>query len=277
VKPLFRYLIFGNFFIALCAVFYTRGMSLAMGEIPNPWVQVFVFMATLFVYNLQRIYLVKKPEGLKAYQDRHRWIFENRRILSGITILSGVGALISAFMLSIYAWLVIPLVGTVSLLYFFPYGGLRKLPLLKPFLIALTWAGSCVLLPAFDHYPLQDPGRSLMLFFSGFFFVFALAVIFDIRDIRWDIQKNIKTFPIVFGIRGTRWIAVFFLALSTLVEVLIPVSGMILFSIPVFLLASALVLLAHPRSGENYFLYAVDGLLLLKGLAGIVVFQNSIL
>lgn len=92
-------------------------------------------------------------------------------------------------------WFIIVVLG---LLYnsFFLEMYIRKIPLLKVFYVGLVWAlVNCWLtLPEFD----------LPIFLISFFFITALVLPFDIRDMKSD---TIKTFPKLIGIQNTKYIA----------------------------------------------------------------------
>lgn len=80
---------------------------------------------------------------------------------------------------------------------------IRKIPLLKVFYVGLVWAlVNCWLtLPEFN----------IPIFMISFFFITALVLPFDIRDMKVD---TVKTFPALIGVQNTKYIAYILVFLS---------------------------------------------------------------
>jgi len=104
-------------------------------------------------------------------------------------------------------WFVIVVLG---LLYnsFFLETYIRKIPLLKVFYVGLVWAlVNCWLtLPTFN-FP---------IFFISFFFVTALVLPFDIRDMKSD---TVQTFPKLIGIQNTKYLAYVFIFVACILAI----------------------------------------------------------
>jgi hypothetical protein len=104
-------------------------------------------------------------------------------------------------------WFIIVVLG---LLYnsFFLDLYIRRIPLLKVFYVGLVWAlMNCWLtLPEFN-FP---------IFFISFFFITALVLPFDIRDMKVD---TVKTFPTIIGVQNTKYIAYSLIFLSIILSV----------------------------------------------------------
>lgn len=92
-------------------------------------------------------------------------------------------------------WLIIVVLG---LLYnsFFLETYIRKIPLLKVFYVGLVWAlvNAWLTLPEFN----------LPIFLISFFFITALVLPFDIRDMKFD---TVQTFPKLIGVQSTKYLA----------------------------------------------------------------------
>ncbi len=73
---------------------------------------------------------------------------------------------------------------------------IRKIPLLKVFYVGLVWA--------LVNCWLTLPEFSLPIFLISFFFITALVLPFDIRDMNDD---TVKTFPMLIGVQNTKYIA----------------------------------------------------------------------
>lgn len=109
--------------------------------------------------------------------------------------------------------------GFIALLYSFPPNGwlgylsLRKVPLLKTFLVALIWSAVTVLIPLAGSYMEIPAGHISRIFTGRFLLIFSLALLFDERDSDTDRKNGIKTFPNIFGRKMTQWLVVLQLVL----------------------------------------------------------------
>lgn len=85
---------------------------------------------------------------------------------------------------------------------------IRKIPLLKVFYVGLVWAlASCWLtLPDFN----------ISIFLISFFFITALVLPFDIRDMKSD---TVHTFPKLIGVQNTKYIAYLLVFVSTILAI----------------------------------------------------------
>lgn len=131
-----------------------------------------------------------------------------------ILVLNAVAGIVCAFLIihnhnevRLLKWFIIVVLG---LLYnsFFLDVYIRKIPLLKVFYVGLVWAlVNCWLtLPEFD----------IPIFLISFFFITALVLPFDIRDMNSD---TVKTFPMLIGVQNTKYIAYALVFISTLLGV----------------------------------------------------------
>ncbi|MDY0930152.1 hypothetical protein [Chryseobacterium sp. CFBP8996] len=135
--------------------------------------------------------------------------YQNTKYFYKILLLNIVTGIISAALIifnhneiRLVKWFVIVVLG---LLYnsFFLETYIRKIPLLKVFYVGLVWAlvNSWLTLPEFN-FP---------IFFISFFFVTALVLPFDIRDMKSD---RVQTFPKLIGVQNTKYIAYIFVFIA---------------------------------------------------------------
>jgi len=137
----------------------------------------------------------------------------------------------------------------LTLFYVYPgtkkFKGLRSLPGLKLFVIALVWAGVTVL------FPLSASGIALgegewVVFAQRFLLILAITLPFDIRDLQLD-DEQLATLPQTLGVNNSKWVGL--LALSAFV--------LLFFAVPYFdraqryvgLLVAAISALLVLRSG----------------------------
>ncbi|WP_326984194.1 hypothetical protein VUJ46_06525 [Chryseobacterium sp. MYb264] len=131
-----------------------------------------------------------------------------------ILILNAIGGIISALLIyhnhneiRLLKWFIIVVLG---LLYnsFFLDVYIRKIPFLKVFYVGLVWAlVNCWLtLPEFN----------LSIFLISFFFITALVLPFDIRDMKSD---TVQTFPMLIGVQNTKHIAYLLIFVSNILSI----------------------------------------------------------
>lgn len=140
--------------------------------------------------------------------------YQKTKYFYKILLLNFVTGIISAALIifnhneiRLVKWFVIVVLG---LLYnsFFLETYIRKIPLLKVFYVGLVWAlVNCWLtLPTFN----------LPIFFISFFFVTALVLPFDIRDMKSD---TVQTFPKLIGVQNTKYLAYIFIFIACILAI----------------------------------------------------------
>lgn len=179
--------------------------------------------------------------------------YQKTRHFSKILILNMVAGIICAFLIihnhneiRLLKWFVIVILG---LLYnsFFLDTYIRKIPLLKVFYVGLVWAlMNCWLtLPEFD----------IPIFLISFFFITALVLPFDIRDMNVD---TVKTFPTLIGVQNTKYLAYILIFISNLLSVFyLDLS----YSIAFFLsgiITYVLIYFAENERSDAYFSFGVE-------------------
>lgn len=140
--------------------------------------------------------------------------YQKTKYFYPILVLNIFGGLVSAILIifnhneiRLIKWFIIIVLG---LLYnsFFLETYIRKIPLLKVFYVGLVWAlMNCWLtLPQFN----------LPIFLISFFFITALVLPFDIRDMKSD---TVQTFPKLIGVQNTKYLAYFLVFAACLLSV----------------------------------------------------------
>ncbi|MGO4709608.1 hypothetical protein AB4Y90_10935 [Chryseobacterium sp. 2TAF14] len=140
--------------------------------------------------------------------------YQNTKYFYKILLLNIVAGIVSACLIifnhneiRLVKWFVIVVLG---LLYnsFFLEAYIRKIPLLKVFYVGLVWA--------LVNCWLTVPEFNFPIFFISFFFVSALVLPFDIRDMKSD---TVQTFPKLIGVQNTKYLAYIFVFLACLLAV----------------------------------------------------------
>lgn len=184
-------------------------------------INLFVFFATLFTYNFQRLVRLDVQGELS---HRQQWLQANKKWLWLMTIVSAIAAVYFSLSLSFDSLRLLLPLGVIALMYplpLIPFKGkllrLREIPGIKIFLIALVWALVTVGILVEEHQLVWTTDVWL-LFLHRLFFVFAITIPFDIRDLKYD-SLQLKTIPTVLGEEKARYVAYAALAVYELLVI----------------------------------------------------------
>lgn len=254
-----------NIFISLGAMAASYETMLFLNLVVSINIIIFTGLATLFVYNADRLVLIKYLKSSKI--TRHEWLVSNKNILWIITGIAFLGMLVFLFSLAPSSWLFLGVLGILSLAYAMPIMGksLRSVPGLKTILLITVWIGVCFILPI-----LEQPERFywneklLISLLERGFFLFIMAICFDIRDAEQDLQTKVLTLPTIFGVNATRKWCLILLLFGTACCSLIPDTR---YLSPIYALFAILIALGLKRGKEIFYGIGIDGLLILRALS----------
>jgi len=270
-----------NLFISTIAVAMLFETQIQLGTEPK-WQSylLLIFFSTLFEYNLHRYISVQtKKELLKP--GRKEWTPENRRIMLAWVILSGTGFLVSAFQTETkYIILLLPIALTTlfySILVFGNYSRSKTKPYLKSLILALVWAATTTLVPALSTTNQLITTEIFILILQRFFFIFAIAVVFDIRDMEADRIVGINTIPLhytrVKAITLAQQSLLVFFSLAFIHHYIRPNQG-VLIALGISALVSYLAISTKSLRKSGVFIDAtLDGTILLQALLVLVQHQ----
>lgn len=270
------FLLFSNIFVALCSVAQALVTYKLLHLKPDQSVLALLFCSTLALYNFSML-LSKPQQPKKSPFRRVRWIFSHYRLVITITIIAVISLLPITLFLSVPSLVLLFFLGVVAVTYNLPLFsindkrfGLRNIPGLKLFLIALTWSFSCVLLPIVENsargiinITLAD---TILLVAKRFLFIAALTIPFDIRDLFQDRNYNLKTIPVMLGERKAYIFCQFLLGMYI---------GLLFFFTRKFdadfcsltltiLLSGWLIFKSSLKKNEYYYFFYLDGILILQ-------------
>jgi len=140
---------------------------------------------------------------------------------------------------------------------------LRSLPYTKVLLIAFTFGIVCALLPLNESYLLAEFGWPI--FFEKFLFIVAITLPFDIKDLAYDQCDGVVTLPSKIGSAGTVLIALTSLVLSLFVVLtFVQLSpGHIAAYVILYSITAYMILRTLKKPGEYFYLFGLDGLMIL--------------
>jgi len=276
VKAL-RFLIESNIFIALAAVSLALATSAEL-RIPlqfHAYLMV-IFLATLFDYNLHRfIEVSNEPEA--AGSEKLRWSTENRALLKFLILSSATGLIISLFYIRKEILFVLAPMAVLSFFYSIRFPGQQKnafrlfrIPGIKTFLIALVWSSATVVIPFLQSGYSSGFTPVMLIFSERFTFIFAIAIPFDIRDMKPDEQAGIRTIPVTFGEKRSMQVSNFAMFISLSIAFIHYFSQNMPFVLIGYFVSIAFTLIfINSRKLKSYPLYyhgILDGSIILHGL-----------
>ncbi len=220
-------------------------------------------MCTLVLYNAQRLYFAGKIEHVTKpyyvwYNKNRKWIFTLILLLFGMIAKHVIAFFIEHPIFVCYYLLL----GVFSLFYFLPPFNLRKFGFLKPVFIASVFVCCGVLIPANFNLSLQLIYYTL----SQFFLVVALCLLFDIRDNLSDKEIKLNTVPNLIGVFKAKILCLIFCTFYLLFMFLKSESGLSISCLITALLAIILTLTVNENRKWNFYLYFVDGVVLVQAL-----------
>lgn len=283
---LIRSIVYSNLFVSLCITLLAHQTYLIL-QIPQAEsfnVLALIFCSTFFTYNFQRIYRLRSVELLgKLIGIRLGWIIRNRKRLFFASALSLILSIYFLFQLSLNVFLLIIPLALFSVLYVIPVfpqkKAIRDLPFAKIFVISIVWSVVMVAIPVVNFSGFEGLTNSsfLMLLLEQFLFILAITLPFDVRDLRYDMESNIKTIPSYIGIKNTitlshgllvlvfalKWIQYAYLGQLNL-------SQLIATGVTIFLSGFIIAFTSHRRA-ELFFSGFVDGTMIIMYLGMLVL------
>jgi len=299
VDKLVKYIFFSNYFIGLLAIALSIEtccqLQLQLNSIPY---YLLLFSATVMYYSY----------AYQSFDDKHSQINERTEWYSTHPLFARwnvSSAFIACVLLAIFLikehyaamlhlpiayWLIIMVAIATGLLYYglvprsFLRFNLRNTGWVKAFVIGFVWACAVSLLPLvmlkIEHgLHLSNPVFVAWLFVKNWMFCTVNAIMFDMKDFAEDANHQLKTFVVRIGLRKT----IYFVLMPLL---LIGIASMAVFAyfehfgivyylinlLP-FLLLILLAYSMHTRKNILYYLIAIDGVLFIKALCGIVAMK----
>lgn len=184
-KPI-KYLCYVNLWIAFAAAF----QYLSWHEFELTWKIFFqcsfVFFATVFLYNAQRIWFKPYKDSVEI-DKRVEWVVTNNKHLKVWALFSFCMSVVLIFSFEIKQLAILPILAFLSVGYsYLPYfnSGLRSLGFFKAVIVALVWVGVCL------H--LGENSNETFSYHSLYFFLImlVLCLMFDFRDRKRDKMKT---------------------------------------------------------------------------------------
>lgn len=233
-----------------------------------PALYVFVLSGSVTSYNFHW-YLTPPHAGRATHKQR--WHLSNRRIHLLLFFVGLAGAAVSSFLL-IGHWFWLGITALLTFLYSAPLikhplaHRLRRIAVGKTIFQAFAWMHVTALLPLLITTTDLVPSQ-VCFGVNRFFFLYAVCIIFDRRDVEGDRRAGVKSLVTLFDDRGVDGLFWSSLVVALLTNVLLclwlPAQEALLLAWPLLLLA----LLYRPskKTTSDYLYYFVlDGLMALS-------------
>lgn len=272
-----HFLINSNIFIALAAVFLALATEAQLGNASHFQASlVVIFLATMSDYNLHRFIAVKDTPKTRQV-EKIRWAAEYLTLLKVLILSTSAGLVISLFFVRMEILFALVPLALLSFLYSIPFPGdpkkpfhLLGIPGMKTLLIALVWSAATVFLPVIQSGTPVNQASVLLIFAERFTFIFAIAIPFDIRDIKADVLAGMKTIPVTFGEKRALLIGNSSMIISLMIASFhYLLQNMAFIFIAYFVSVGLTLVFINSRKIKGYPLYyhgILDGSILLHGL-----------
>ena len=271
----FNYLIFGNIFIAVCAALMSYYTFEVFDEPVSLTLLGFIFFASISSYSFHS-YL---PTTEKEYSEKVKWGLNRRKYFLFLLIIGSVGAAVFLFFLKQDLKLILALL-LFTVLYSSPKIKFEKFTFFKRFgtaktiYLAAIWTLVTVSLPlsAMDI----NTGNAGMLFFANrFFLIYAICILFDLKDKEYDMQRGIKSIITILDEKKIEllfFICLILFFISSLVFYIFRDSGLIVLTL---ITPGSLLLFLFQRSKETksdyWFSFVLDGVMMLSPVLYLLV------
>lgn len=271
----FNYIIFGNIFIAVCAVLMSY-YTFAVFDAPvNFTLLGFIFFASISSYSFHSFL----PTSEKEYSEKVRWGLKRRKYFLVLLILGALGATTFLFFLNQDLKLILTII-LFTVLYSSPKIKFEKFTFFKRFGTAKTIYLAAIWTLVTVSLPLSainiDPGNAGVLFFANrFFLIYAICILFDLKDKEYDIQRGIKSIVTILDDKKIEllfFICIILFFISSLVFYIFRDSGLIVLTL---IAPGALLLFLFQRSKETksdyWFSFVLDGVMMISPVLYLLV------
>lgn len=265
-----RIFVFSNFFITICAVVMSSYTAQVFHLSFNLPLLVFTASGTLCSYSFHWLL----PSTHNELSPRENWSVRNRALLFVLFFIGAAGSFYSILHLISHYWALFPM---IILTFLYSSGKLPRGPFVffrryfigKTIYLALMWSLVTIYLPIAVNNAEWSTAHTLFLI-SRFFFLFAICILFDLRDRESDTLQGIKSFITILPINRIKYLYFSSIAASIVSGLILLTQGFSSFSIfammlPVFLLIFIYRYSTMTRS-EIWFYFVLDGLMMLSGI-----------
>lgn len=206
-------IVYSNLFVASVLGTLTLSTYSTLSDLSLRWnIWIAVFFGSFFLYNFHRLYKIEYiPEH--QLEERHYWVLKHSKKIKLSMTLSVL--LMMTVMPYFNEGTLVALLpaGIISVGYTIPifptengWRRFRDIPLIKPLIIASVVAYLTLAFPVFDQWGFQAVCRPLLvgLFIERMFFLLAVTIPFDLRDLQSDTDSGTTTLATYLGFKAAK-------------------------------------------------------------------------
>lgn len=263
---MFKFFAYSNLFISFCVAAFTLQTYVVINVSgPFYWQLILINgLCTFFVYNIQRLYFASNIDT-KNYA-KYEWYNKNKKWIFTLMILFAGSFFVDIFIFLklntayIFYYLIL---GVISIFYFLNPVNLRRIGVLKPVIISLVFVVCGILIPV--NFNVNNKIAYYLL--AQFFLITTLCLLFDIRDNTIDNENKLHTLPNIIGIKLTKYVALSLIMIYGVFQFLFNNSELKLDFLLIVFITVIAILFATEKRHNFYYLYLVDGVILLQFVA----------
>ncbi len=233
----------------------------------SEWYSLFIFSSTFLTYNVQRFLKATKNNSNKT--NLVKWLNHHRKqqyFLMGISFILLIISFLKVYTFGFLSLILLGASALVSLFYVLPIKNksLRDIPYLKIHLISLI----CLIAIGFFQLINENDFELKNWLFVGahYFFILAIAIPFDIRDLPHD-NPSQKTIPQIFGVYKSKILSVLLLLLYAYLILLIKPAFSSNFAFLIVITAISIVILnVNKNRSEFFFSGIIEGSIFALGI-----------
>ncbi len=276
LNQLLKTVIFSNLFVALSVAAFTHLTYIVYDlHSENSWILItMVFCFTFTTYNGQRLFRLKsKVRSYTSVGERLIWVLKHQKALTYTSLFLGLIGGICILFINPLCWILLIPMGFLSLFYVVPVPiinkSLRDTPYLKVLIIAFVWSLIVVGMPILNTPSVKIiPSTFLIALLQGFLFIVAITIPFDVRDMKFDRVDQLKTFPLLLGVKGTITVSSLLLLCSLACFHLLIPNPIIQIGLAIgHLITVAIIALTNEKRGEFFFAGWVESTVILVYLS----------
>ena len=158
---------------------------------------------------------------------------------------------------------------SAGVFYFLPFSNLRSIPVIKSFTVGAVWVLVCAVAPL-ENVPWEN--EKIFFCITQLFFISALCVLFNIRDMEEDRKSNTYSVPVLFGIQKTKIFnyAILLSYLSFVPYIQLSMKVFVVYLIT-FTISCLFTQKASLQNHPFYYTFGVDGVILIQSLLGFLL------
>jgi len=268
------YLVFGNIYIALCAVLMAHYTFSFFNSPANYTLLFFIFFASISSYSFHSFL----PSSAKDYSAKVTWSLQHKKYFFILLLTGSIASLTLLFYLEQDLKLLLVL-AVFTVLYSSPkikfdkFSFFKRFGTAKTLYLTIVWTLVTVSLPlsSSNHF---NTNEGIILFVNRFLLIYAVCILFDLKDKEFDIQRGIKSIVTILSDKAVHNVLIICLILFFISSAAFYIFNYSLISIAI-LSAPGVVLLFILEKSKNtksdyWYSILLDGIMMLSAILNLL-------